>query len=97
MNRLRASGPIKSIRSVGEGYELAKKPTEITLGDILQAVEGSFDVVHCNEDDDCDRIEDCVMNRVWGDVKQAIENVVDSITLEDLVEKHNKLQQQISA
>lgn len=96
MIRLRVSGIVKSIRGNKGGYELTRNPDEITLGDILRAIEGPMDIVHCTEDGDCIRIEKCAMNLIWEDVKHAIEEVVDSITLHDMVLRHNNLKLQPS-
>lgn len=83
---LNKAGYVKSIRGAQGGYILAKEPREYTVGDILRLTEGSLAPVACvEEDDSCERIKDCATLFVWKRMNEAINQVVDSITLEDLV------------
>lgn len=91
LNTLRSSGLVKSTRGAKGGYELSKAPSEITLGDIVRTLEGPMDIVACTNGKDCPKASECVMYTVWKDVKESIENILDNITLEDLVERHTKL------
>lgn len=91
LNALRASGIVKSTRGAKGGYELGQKPSEITLGQIIRSLEGPMDIVSCTDNRDCERSPQCIMCEVWGEVKEAIEHVVNSITLEDMVKKHYDL------
>ena len=52
LNTLRATGLVRSTRGAKGGYELARHPSAITLGDIITALEGSMDVVDCTSNDD---------------------------------------------
>ena len=85
---LNKAGFVRSIRGAQGGYVIKKKPKEYTVGMILRATEGSLAPVDCvdSENNDCTRIEDCVTITVWKKLNDAINGVVDSITLEDLVE-----------
>lgn len=69
------------------GYKLAKPPGEITVGVIIRTVEGPVIPVKCvDEDSDyCSCIDDCRARQVWQKVTDAIDKVLDSVTLEDLV------------
>lgn len=81
------SGYVKSVRGAQGGYKLAKFPEEYTVGMILRLTEGSLSPVACVEDDtECCRIDDCVTVEVWKRLNTAINNVVDNITLADLVD-----------
>ncbi len=93
LNTLRATSIVKSTRGAKGGYELARKPKQITLGEIIRSLEGPFNIAPCTMDNDCERLSECVMVDIWRDVKIAIEKVIDSVTLADLVEKLNKLNQ----
>lgn len=91
---LRKSGLIKSSRGSQGGYMLAEKPGEITVGAILRAMEGSLAPVSCIAEDnpsECGRADDCVTKHVWKSIRDSIYRVVDSITLEELVEEYNSL------
>ena len=91
LNALRAAGIVKSTRGAKGGYELARSPSEITLGEIIQVLEGPMDIVPCVGDNNCGRMSKCVMCSIWNDVKIAIDGVLGSITLEDMMEKHDEL------
>ena len=67
---------------------LKKDPKDYTVGMILRLTEGSLAPVSCVDDDDmvCERENGCVTFFVWKKLNDAINGVVDSITLADLVE-----------
>lgn len=89
---LNKSGYVKSVRGSNGGYQLTKQPKDYTVGMILRCAEGSLSPVACVEDDSfCEKEDKCVTSFVWKEIAKAISNVVDSITLEDLVEKQHKI------
>lgn len=75
---------VKSIRGAQGGYILTKPLEEYTVGMILRVTEGSLAPVACVEEQECERIDDCVMAQVWQKINTAVCEVVDSITLADL-------------
>lgn len=86
---LREEGLVQSKRGFGGGYTLSKPKEKITVGEIIRVVEGPILPVQCVDENFC-RLncpEDCKAKFVWQRVSDAIENVLDSITLEDLVNK----------
>lgn len=86
---LKNSGLVRSRRGVGGGHMLAKEPGQIRLGDVLRALEGPLSLVDCVGDPIlCDRSHRCVTRDVWQDVGLAIEQVLDNVTLGDLVTRH---------
>jgi Rrf2 family protein len=88
MTILRSAGFVRSIRGSKGGYMLAKSPNQIRLSDVFDSLEGHVTTVECVEDRDfCERAEDCVARQVWAEVQQAIKNVLQSITLQDLVDR----------
>ena len=91
LNSMRASGFVRSTRGARGGYELAKAPAEITLGDVIRSLEGPLDIVSCTRDKDCDRVDNCVTMQVWKDVRDAIEGVLDRVTLADLAQRFREL------
>lgn len=85
---LARAGFVKSIRGPQGGYRLARPASEYTVGDILRLIEGSLAPVACLEDDPntCPRCSECATLAVWEKLYQAINQVVDSYTLQDLLE-----------
>lgn len=83
---------VRSVRGSQGGYTLARPAKNITVGDVLRTMEGSLSPVDCVDDDgiNCDMSSFCVTKEVWRKIKEAIENVVDHITLEDLVNNYNE-------
>lgn len=92
--QLNKAGYVKSIRGAQGGYSLAKKPIEYTVGDILRLMEGSLAPVSCLVEDatPCPRMKECNTISMWRKLKQAIEEVVDSYTLEDLIQQQNEME-----
>jgi len=85
---LKSAGFIRSIRGAKGGYLLAKAPKQIKLSDIFHCLEGTVSTVECVENEDyCKRAADCVARQVWTQVQEAIENVLQSITLQDVVDR----------
>lgn len=90
---LNRAGFVRSIRGAQGGYLLKKEPKDYTVGMILRLTEGSLAPVACIEDDEviCERQNACVTIMVWKRINDAISGVVDSITLQDLVDwQHEK-------
>ena len=85
------AGFVKGLRGSKGGYKLAKEPDEYTVGMILRLTEGSLAPVACLDDEvnTCDRCDDCITLELWKQLYSAINNVVDNITLADLIEKYN--------
>lgn len=85
---LNKAGYVRSIRGPQGGYQLIKKPEEYTVGMILRLTEGSLAPVSCleYEENDCPRQEACATLRVWMMLNEAVKDVVDKVTLADLVE-----------
>ncbi|MEN8907033.1 MAG: Rrf2 family transcriptional regulator, partial [Clostridiales bacterium] len=87
------NGIVKSVRGAHGGYYLNKEISQITVGQILRILEGSFAPVECVSDDDkkicCENESKCLTKSVWGKIKNSIESVVDSITIQDLIEDYH--------
>lgn len=91
---LQKAGYVKSMRGPGGGYMLSKRPEEYTVGMILRLIEGSLAPVSCLEDEvnACERSSICVTLRLWQMLYDAINDVVDKVTLKDMVEWEIELQ-----
>jgi len=87
---LRSAGFVRSVRGSKGGYVLAKAPNEIKLNEVMHRLEGTVATVECVEDEDyCSRSADCAARYLWMQVEQAIDKVLQAITLQDLVDKAN--------
>ncbi len=85
---LRAGDLIRSVRGPKGGYTLAKHPNQIKLSDVFDCLEGSVTTVECVEDENyCARSIDCLARQLWTQVNNAIRNVLQSVTLQDLVNR----------
>ena len=84
---LNKAGYVKSIRGAQGGYRLTMCPEEYTVGMILRAAEGSLAPVACLEEgaESCGRCYICETLEIWQDLQNAINQVVDNVTLADLV------------
>ena len=85
---LNKAGFVKSVRGPAGGYSLKRKPEEYTVGMILRLTEGSLAPVECAEKESgaCEREDDCVTLILWKKLNDAINGVVDHVTLADLLE-----------
>ncbi len=95
--RLRRAGLIRSIKGPGGGYVLARRPAEISTGDVLRAVEECLDPVSCVGNSSaaaCLRMETCVAHQVWEHLGRRIYEFLDSVTLADLCEQAQRLASQ---
>lgn len=88
MRKLRSAGLIVSVRGAQGGYKLARPANEISVGDVLRALEGSLEAVTCGgEDNSCQGADLCVTKFVWERINSSIRDTVDSIMLSQLVEE----------
>lgn len=88
---LNKAGYVQSIRGAKGGYILTNKPEEYTVGMILRLIEGSLTPVDCvDQGNDCTRSTKCVTAKVWKKIAEAISEVVDNITLQDLMDWHHE-------
>lgn len=88
MTILKSAGFVRSVRGSKGGYILARSPDEIKLNEVFNCLEGLVATVDCISNSDlCKRTDDCVTRQVWAQVQNAIQNVLKSITLQDLVDR----------
>lgn len=89
---LNKAGYVRSTRGAQGGYRIAKSPEHYTIGMILRLTEGSLSPVACldTEVNECERCDSCETLEVWKQLNDAINSVVDHITIADLVRQHNE-------
>ena len=89
-----AAGIVLSTRGPRGGVSLAKPPEEIRLSKVIQLLEGSIAPAECvNNPEICPRSELCVTRDIWGELKKAMNGVLESTTLQDLVERQKRKEQ----
>ena len=84
---LKGAGLVRSKRGVGGGYVLAREPDEITLAQIVSAVDGPIRAGDCGEPHSggaCDHEGQCVLLAIWGDLSLRMKSLLDAYTLADL-------------
>ena len=89
-----AGGIVRSTRGRRGGVSLARPPEEIRVSEIIQLVEGSITPVECVTNPGiCNRSGLCVTRDIWGELKKAMNEVLTSTTLQDLVERQKRKEQ----
>ena len=87
---MKKAGLVKSIRGASGGYVLAKDMHEISVGDVLRALEGDIEPVKCmafEEHGGCSASGECVTKYVWQRINDSINHTVDNIKLSELVKE----------
>ena len=86
---LNKSGILRTNRGNKGGYMLAKAPNELTVGDVLRATEGNLAPVSCleYEPNTCPRCEDCATLYIWEGLYKAVNEYLDSITLQHIIDR----------
>ena len=86
-----AVGMIKSMRGAHGGVWLGKSPQEIKLSEVVGLLEGSLAPVDCvNDPKACPRSDSCVTRDIWVELKEAMDGVLESKTLQNLVDMQRR-------
>lgn len=96
---LRKAGLVKSVKGAQGGYILSDNPSNIKVGDILRALEGSLAVVDEDVEDgglSTNSIQRCLKVNIWDKINESINKIVDSLTLEDLMFEYIKMNDESS-
>ncbi|WP_373898537.1 RrF2 family transcriptional regulator [Haloimpatiens sp. FM7315] len=88
---LRKSGLIKSIRGAQGGYVLNRTPQDITIADIMEVLEGPVEISDCVDKNSCNNIDCCATRLLWKKIKQSIDSVTTSITLQDMIDDYKRI------
>ena len=86
-SRLRRSGLVVSARGPGGGYTLGHERCEISVADVIRAVDESVDATKCGGQKNCQGELRCLTHDLWEDLSEQISAYLDSISLEDLVQR----------
>ena len=90
LGNLRRAGLVTTVRGAQGGYQLAKAPEAITVGDIIDATEGPLSISECISDEGCcHRSGECRTRRVWEYLSNSINGLLQSISLRDMLEQES--------
>lgn len=89
---LKAKGLVTTFRGAHGGYLLSRPASEITLRDIIEPLEGDITLVDCVSNPSiCDRAKACATREVWNEMSSLLLDFMDTLTLEDLINKTKKI------
>jgi Rrf2 family protein len=95
LNKLRHAGLLKSQKGPGGGYILGRKPREISIGTILNTLEGPVAITNCLDpkpgQQECGLMEKCVTRLLWQSLGEKIKLFLETISLDDLLKEETKL------
>ncbi len=86
-SKLRKGGLVNSMRGPGGGYRLARPASEITIAEIIHAVDEVLDARYCHGGRDCHNGGECLSHQLWNDLSEKIENYLHGITLQQLIDQ----------
>lgn len=90
LNELKPSGLVGSRRGARGGYFLTRPPREITVGEVIRLIDGPLDPVLCTTDGGqgcCPLRSRCSLTELWDRAKQAVAEVYDATSFQDLVDR----------
>jgi len=86
-----AGGVLRSTRGARGGISLVRSPAQIKLSEVIKLLEGSMAPVDCvNNPGICARAGFCVTRDIWSELQNAMNEVLESVTLQNLVERHRE-------
>jgi len=99
LGALAKAGLVESFRGAGGGCRLAKDAADVTVADVVDAIEGPFYPMFCLDPGDhtCWQDARCGLQDLWSDVRVAVRGVFERTTLEDLASRHRRLTQPVIA
>jgi Rrf2 family iron-sulfur cluster assembly transcriptional regulator len=89
-SRLRKQGLVSSVRGPGGGYRIAKSHAEISVSDIITAVDEQIDATQCGGNEDCHDEGRCMTHELWASLNGKILEYLSGVSLADMVEMQKK-------
>ncbi len=84
-SRLRKYEIVEGVRGPGGGYRLARDPDDISIADIINAVDEKLDATRCEGHENCQSGRKCITHELWFDLSQRIYGFLHDLTLEDII------------
>ncbi len=89
---LRKASMVRSIRGAKGGFRLAKKPEQLTLLAIVEAMEGRLSIVDCAaKPEKCCKVDTCAAQSIWEKLNEEIRTSMQKVTLQDLIDNYYRL------
>ena len=88
---LRKAKLITSSRGAQGGYVLSKEPKDVTVAQLIYILEGPIEIADCIEGSTCDNVDFCATRLLWEKIKNSIDDVMESITLQDIVNDYKDI------
>ena len=88
---LRKAKLITSIRGAQGGYVLSREPKDITVAEIMYVLEGQIEIAECIDGVSCDNLDCCATRLLWAKIKNSIDDVMKSVTLQDIVNDYERI------
>ena len=88
---LRKAKLITSIRGAQGGYVLSREPKDITVAEIMYVHEGPIEIAECIDGVSCDNLDCCATRLLWAKIKNSIDDVMKSVTLQDIVNDYERI------
>lgn len=85
--KLRRHALVQSTRGPGGGYTLARPMSEVSVADIIYAVDEPLDATQCGGKENCDNDQRCMTHDLWASLNRVMVDFLDSVSLQDLVEQ----------
>jgi Rrf2 family protein len=85
LESLAKTGLVKSYRGAGGGFTLGRTPEQISLRQVIEAVEGPLALNQCLQPSACDNLATCPMSHIWMEAQRAVEEVLERYALSDIV------------
>ncbi|HMT94166.1 Fe-S cluster assembly transcription factor [uncultured Thiothrix sp.] len=85
--KLRKSGLVEGVRGPGGGYRLGKPAGQISIADIIAAVDENIDATRCKGSEDCHGGEKCLTHQLWTDLSKSLYEFLDSLTLASFINR----------
>ena len=85
LKSLARSSLVESHRGVQGGYRLARRPSQVSVADVIEAVEGPVALTECGENDSCEFDGNCSVQANWLRINQVVRRALSNISVEDMI------------
>ncbi len=85
--KLRKHGLVEGVRGPGGGYRLGKPASQISIAEIIMAVDESIDATRCKGNEDCHGGDKCLTHQLWADLSKRLYSFLDDLTLASFINR----------
>jgi len=85
--KLRKDGLVEGVRGPGGGYRLGRPASQISIAEIIKAVDENIDVTRCLGNKDCHGGEKCLTHQLWEDLSTRLYDFLDNLTLASFIQR----------